>query len=277
MKSFLDTKYNIMNIGVDVLSREKFLELIKNNIENSKKTVVYTPYSEFIYKAQVDKSFQEVLNSATINIADGVFIQIASIYYESVKKSKSQFVNFMKLIAVIFQMIAKKVDRTVVFPELLSGSHEIHKICKLAEENKYSVYLLGGAQNVVYIAGQNLQKEFPNLNIVGKQEPRAFSPDDKAIINDINDKKPDILLVCLGAQKQEKWVYKYKDKLNTKVMVCLGGTFDYVSGKRKLQSKWWSDRGLNWLHRLLSEPIRIKRQAVILKLLWLLAGEKINK
>lgn len=270
----LSQKYDVMGVNIDVLDRSKFTEIIERNIEKDQKTVIYTPYSEFIYRAQIDKSFKDILNSANINIADGVFIQIASLYYETMVKTRFTIINFIKLLFLILKMIARKVDRTIIFPELLSGSSEIKTISKLSQEKDYSVYLLGGMQNVVYVASQNLKSEFPNLNVVRKQVGRAFSADDKQIFKDIDEFNPDILLVCFGGQKQERWVYKYRDQLHAKIIICLGGTFDYVSGKKKLQSKWWSDRGLNWLHRLISEPMRWRRQIVIFKLLWLLAKEK---
>lgn len=267
-------KYKIIDVSIDVLTRAQFIEKIDTRIAESKKTIIFTPYSEFIYKAHIDETFRNILNSADINIADGVFVQIASLYYETVKKSSNSVINYIKILSLIIRMILRKIDRTIIFPELLSGSNEIKTLCKLAEEKNYSIYMIGGEQNVVYNAAQSLLKEFPGLKVVGKQVGKAFSSDDKKLLQDIKAKKPDMLFVCYGGQKQERWINYFKDQLNAKVIIGLGGTFDYVSGKRKLQSKWWSDRGLNWLHRLISEPVRWRRQIVIFKLLWILAKSK---
>ncbi|MEI7604262.1 MAG: WecB/TagA/CpsF family glycosyltransferase [bacterium] len=273
MSHFIDKKYNILGVEVDVLTKDAFLGKLKNSIDNNTKEVVFTPYSEFIYKACIDEDFKTILNSSDINIADGVFIQIASVYLETVKKSNVRIINYILILFLILKMILRKVDRSIIFPELLSGSTEVKSICKLAEENGYDIYLVGGSQNVAYVAAQNIRKEYPNIIISGIQSGSAFSADDKALLNKLNRAKPKILLLCYGAQKQEKWVYKYKLQIPANITICLGGTFDYLSGKRKLQSNWWSERGLNWLHRLITEPIRWKRQIVIFKLLWILAGK----
>ena len=270
----LGSKYNILGVDIDILTRELFLKQIKEKIIANHKVVVFTPYSEFIYSANTDEAFRLVLNSSDINIADGVFMQIASIYLESPKKSNIKIINFFKILTIIIKMILRKVDRAIVFPELLSGSNEIRSICAMAEKQNFSIYMIGGIQNVVYRAAQELKKEFPQLNIVGTQQGQAFSPDDKKLLLDIKDKRPNILVVCYGSQKQEKWINEYRNELNANLIIGMGGTFDYLSGKKKLQSKWWSDRGLNWLHRLISEPTRWKRQSVIFKLLWILAGVK---
>ena len=271
MTQITKPKYNVLGVEVNILTRSMFLSIIKESISNNNKITIYTPYSEFIYKACLDRKFREILNSSDINIADGVFVQIVSIYNEYTNKSKYTIINFFKLIIIILKMILRKIDRTIIFPELLSGSNEVKNICNVAQENKFSIYLVGGSQNVVYKAAQNITKEFPNINILGLQSSRAYTADDQSLIDDINQKAPDILFLCYGGQKQERWIYDYKTQIHAKVIIGLGGTFDYLSGKKKLQSKWWSDRGLNWLHRLISEPTRLKRQYVIIKLLWILA------
>ena len=72
-------KYKIIDVDINVLNREKFISILKDTIDSNSKRIIYTPYSEFFYRAHVDKHFREILNSSDVNIADGVFIQIASI------------------------------------------------------------------------------------------------------------------------------------------------------------------------------------------------------
>ena len=277
MTNFLNEQYYILGVKMDVITREILLEKIDKAVENKKNLVIFTPYSEYIYRAQIEETFKNVLNAADLSTADGVFIQIASIYYESVKKTRSQVINYFKLLGLCIRMVTKHIDRGIVFPELLSGSAEVQSIAENAELMGHSVYLVGGAQNVVYVAAQKLKQKYPTLNIVGTQVGTAYSADDKYLFEDISVKKPDVLMVCYGSQKEERWVIEFKEKIHAKVIIGLGGTFDYVSEKRKLQSQWWSDHGLNWLHRLISEPVRWRRQIIIFRLLWILAGVTENK
>ena len=276
MSDFIGTKYKILGVNVDVMDQNLLTQTIKSKIQAKQKTVIFTPYSEFIYRATVDPRFLNTLNSADISLADGVFIQIASLYYETVNKTNSQLLNFIKIIFLCVGMVARRINRAIVFPQLLSGSTEVFTISDFAEKNNFSIGMIGGSQNVVYRAAQNLEKQYPELRISVKLAGRAFSVDDKKTLDEIDFKKPDILFVCYGAQKQEKWIYEFKDKINANVIIGLGGTFDYLSGKKKLQSAWWSDHGLNWLHRLISDPWRINRQTAIFKVMWKLAAEKTN-
>jgi len=78
-------------------------------------------------------------------------------------------------------------------------------------------------------------------------------------INDINEKKPDVVFVCLGVPKQEKWIYKNKDNLNAKVLMGLGGGLDVFAGEVKRAPQVYQKLNIEWLYRLCKEPKRIGR------------------
>jgi N-acetylglucosaminyldiphosphoundecaprenol N-acetyl-beta-D-mannosaminyltransferase len=82
---------------------------------------------------------------------------------------------------------------------------------------------------------------------------------EKEIISDINEKNPDVIFVCLGVPKQEKWIYKNAPNLNAKVLMGLGGSLDVFSGKTKRAPVFYQKLGIEWLYRLVKEPKRFIR------------------
>ena len=83
--------------------------------------------------------------------------------------------------------------------------------------------------------------------------------EEKKIIADINEKKPDGLFVCLGSPKQEKWIYEHKDELNVKVCLGVGGTLDVISGQSERAQEFYIKHNIEWLYRIMKEPKRFKR------------------
>ncbi len=89
----------------------------------------------------------------------------------------------------------------------------------------------------------------------------------------INESGADMLLVAYGAPKQDKWIYRNREKLPTvRVAIGVGGSFDFVTGKSIRAPRWVQNLGLEWLHRLLKEPWRWRRMLAlprfVLRVLW---------
>ena len=88
------------------------------------------------------------------------------------------------------------------------------------------------------------------------------------ILKKINVFEPDVLLVAYGAPWQEKWIWANKDQIQTKVVMGVGGAFDYLTGRAKMPPEWVNKWGLEWLWRLLHEPWRWRRQLALLRFVW---------
>lgn len=95
------------------------------------------------------------------------------------------------------------------------------------------------------------------------------------IIKKINNYKPDILLVAYGAPWQEKWLWNNRSMLNAKILMGVGGAFDYLTGKSMLPPIWVEQAGLEWLWRLVNEPWRWRRQINLVKFVYLVLCERI--
>ncbi len=186
---------------------------------------VFTPNPEIIMLAQKDKRLKEILNSADLTLADGIGVVIAS-----------------------------RLLRNPL-PERVAG---FDFVCRLFDSGR-SFYLFGAKPGIAEEAAKRLRER--GVKVVGTHH--GYFEDDGEIIADINEKKPDILLVCLGAPKQEKWIADNKDKLSVSLCLGVGGTLDVLSGNAKRAPLFFQKCGLEWLYRAVCQPSRLFRLAAL--------------
>lgn len=169
--------------------------------------------------------------------------------------------------------------------EKISGSDLVWDLAKFAADNNLSIYLLGGFDDTAQLAASRLKEQgikncgrsllYPNFQFDVLYSNK--NPNDPTIVNDIKKAAPDILLVAYGPIKQERWINSNLPNLpvhpvksgeagssetkfnGVKLVVGLGGTFDYLAGKRPNPPKFMRAMGLEWLWRLFTQPWRIKR------------------
>lgn len=105
------------------------------------------------------------------------------------------------------------------------------------------------------------------MNIVGTYSPSyGFEKNEDEIdkiIRIINESKPDILAVGLGAPKQEKFLYNYRDQLKVPISLAIGASIDFEAGNIKRAPKWMQKSGLEWFYRLCKEPKRMFKRYII--------------
>jgi N-acetylglucosaminyldiphosphoundecaprenol N-acetyl-beta-D-mannosaminyltransferase len=126
------------------------------------------------------------------------------------------------------------------------------------------VYLLGAAPGVAERAAANIHKRWPAVTVVGQYSPPlGFEKDameNGAILARIHEAQPDVLVVGLGAPKQELWVSTHQKEIAAPVALCVGATIDFLAGEKRRAPRWAQRIGLEWLHRLASEPKRLARR-----------------
>jgi len=122
------------------------------------------------------------------------------------------------------------------------------------------------AELVEFIA-EKMKDKYGDLDIVGTYSPSyGFEKNQNEIdriIEMINKVKPDILVVGLGAPKQEKFIFQYKEQLNVPVSLAIGATIDFEAGNITRAPKWMQKNGLEWFYRLCKEPKRMYRRYLI--------------
>jgi N-acetylglucosaminyldiphosphoundecaprenol N-acetyl-beta-D-mannosaminyltransferase len=132
--------------------------------------------------------------------------------------------------------------------------------------SKLRVFLLGAATGVAAKAAENMKARWPNVETVGVYSPPMGFEKDEAESNYILGRivlcRPDVVIVGLGAPKQELWVHKYRDQIQANAALCVGATIDFLAGEKKRAPVWMQRTGIEWLHRMCSEPKRlVKRYA----------------
>ncbi|MEO7035155.1 MAG: WecB/TagA/CpsF family glycosyltransferase [Polyangiaceae bacterium] len=147
------------------------------------------------------------------------------------------------------------------FPAKVSGSDLIMPLMRRAAERGHRVYFLGGAAGAAELAQQKMLEELPSLKIVGTDGARVDvngAADVQApILARIRVAQPDLLLVALGAPKQEIWSHEHRAQLGSAVAIGVGASLDFIAGAQRRAPKWMSDSGLEWAYRLAQDPRRM--------------------
>ena len=144
------------------------------------------------------------------------------------------------------------------------------------------VLFFGSSERVLELIKARTAKEYPNLDVITYSPPykETFSEDEsKAMVEFINNAKPDLMWVGMTAPKQEKWTYSHWSELAVDCHVgTIGAVFDFYAGTKKRAPLWWQQHGIEWLYRLIKEPRRMWRRYVIgnVKFLAYMIGERID-
>lgn len=224
-------RIKFMNTDIDNLTMAETLNEIEKLIQKKNCSYVVTPNVDHIVRLEKDEELQKVYKNASLILTDGKPLIWISKWYKTPIKEK------------------------------ISGSDLFPRVCQLAANKNYTMYLLGAAEGVVDTAARNLMKKYPGLNIVGTYSPPfGFEKNEQEmnkIKTQIQDVHPDILIVGLGCPKQEKFMYYHCKELGVPISFGLGASIDFEAGNIKRAPKWMSNHGLEWLYRFSKEPKRL--------------------
>ena len=150
-------------------------------------------------------------------------------------------------------------------PERVPGSDLVPALFTAIKSNQpVNVYLLGAGPGVAERAATRIEKRWPTVRICGSYSPPLGFEKDAAenarILNRIAKAKPDLLIVGLGAPKQELWVHQHRQQISAAAALCVGATIDFLAGEKNRAPEWMRGVGLEWLHRVLSEPRRLAKR-----------------
>ena len=145
-------------------------------------------------------------------------------------------------------------------PERVAGSDLVPSVFAAAQK-PLRVFLLGAAPGIADEAGRRIEREWQGVKVVGVYSPpMGFEHDaeeNARIFAMMQEAAPDLVVVGLGAPRQELWVHKHQRELPAKVAICAGATIDFLSGHRRRSPIWMQRFGLEWLHRVCTEPRRL--------------------
>ncbi len=165
-------------------------------------------------------------------------------------------------------------------PERVTGADFIPHLIETCSQCNKSVFLLGGEKGIAQQAAEILKNRYPNLRILGTASPAIHvtgealeyaDEEDHHIVNTLNHASPDLLIVALGNPKQEVWFQRICHRLNVPLTIGGGGTIDFMAQKTKRAPSWMQKWGLEWIHRLFSDPKRLWKRYLmdLFKFAWL--------
>lgn len=243
----------VLDIPFADTTLEKSTDFILQTIKEEKKGYVCTPNPEMLLEAKQNESFKYVLQNSLLNIPDGIGVLWAATHIH--QKS-----NALKALFTL-PLIAIKPDYfKQVLGQRVTGVDLVQSLLKKAAHNDIRCFFLGAKPGIAQKAADKMEKKYPGLSIVGTYAGSPAPAEQKKIITIINKARPDILFVAYGAPSQEQWIAQALPSLTTvSVALGIGGTFDFIAGKRKRSPRWMQKIGLEWLYRLIQEPSRWKR------------------
>lgn len=233
-----------MGVSFDNVTMEEALSRAQELLSTSEPSYCVTPNSEIVYVAMEDNSLQSILNSADLVLPDGGGVVLASKILKTPLKEKVAGVDFAT--------------------ELLGI---------LAREGK-RLYLLGAKPGIAELAAQKMLALQPELQICGMHD--GYFKEDREVLDLINSEAPDVLFVCLGAPRQERFMAEHLHDLNVRLMIGLGGSLDSFAGTVKRAPKWMIRMNLEWLYRLIKEPRRFGRMLRLPKFLFAVIQKRIH-
>jgi N-acetylglucosaminyldiphosphoundecaprenol N-acetyl-beta-D-mannosaminyltransferase len=235
---------DVLGVGFDDVTIDEAVLLALDRINNRRGAYVVTPNPEIVWQCRKDPALKKAVEGAALVLPDGIGIVYGARILGRPLKGKVAGIDF-----------ASKLMQA------LAGSGK-------------SVFLFGAKPGVAEQAAENLQNTYKGLVVAGTAD--GYFKDDGPVIDWINTAKPDFLMVCLGAGKQESWMASNEEKLDVGLMAGLGGSLDVFAGVVRRAPRSWQKLHLEWLHRLFNEPRRITRMIKLPLFLFAVIGRRIG-
>ncbi|CAG7635365.1 N-acetylglucosaminyldiphosphoundecaprenol N-acetyl-beta-D-mannosaminyltransferase [Paenibacillus solanacearum] len=227
----------IMNVPFSKWTFVQTLEHLSDMLEHASHRPhpyhLITANPEIVMKYQTDSELRTIMDEADLITPDGSGIVLASRWQGD--------------------PIAERVTGC----DLLIG------LLEQGNRQGWSFYFLGADEHTSQLAVDKITAQYSRVRIAGRHHGFFQAGEEDTIIADIAAAQPDVLVVALGAPAAEKWIYRHRAQLNAKMAFGVGGSLDIIAGKVKRAPLLWQRLHLEWLHRLLLQPSRWRRQLIL--------------
>src|SRR5437867_462847 len=267
--------FELLGVRFHALTRREAAQAIAKLAVADGKSYVVKPYSEFMPRAVRDAHTREILNGATLCLADGIGILWGAHYLALPGGHLRALAQLpFSLASLVFYPTAARRP----LPEAMAGVDLTWEMLSELAQANATVFLLGGREYELSRARKRIEERLPDLNIVGARQGHfdVAGPENEAVINEINGASPNALLVAMGFPLQERWIADNLTHLNVNVAIAEGGSFSFISGATRRAPPWMRRSGLEWLFRLLRQPFRLRRQLAIPTFVWLIVQERLR-
>ena len=233
-------KLKLLNSYITIGSFKQIVDYIFFIADQYSSSYVCVCNVHMIIEAKIKPDFNNVLNNADIVTADGMPVA--------------------KVLSYQYNINQPRIAGMDLLPEL---------VFQCAKRDK-SIFFYGSSKDILAKIRLKIEKKYSDLRVDFYSPPfRLLNIDEqKKVVNDINKFKPDFVFVCLGCPKQENWMYKHKNLINS-CMIGFGGAFNVYSGLQKRAPNWMIKNSLEWLFRLYLEPLRLFRRYFVTNILFI--------
>ncbi len=234
--SALQKRLKLGEVPIDVLTFGGALEAIEQLVEARKGGYVVTPNIDHVVLADDNLAFRASYASAALSLVDG------------------------QPLVWVSRLLGQQL------PEKISGADLILPLMELSAKKSWRVYFMGAGPGVAEKAAEEVHRRYGTL-VVGCDAPKVSvdpaASENLAAIAKIQAAKPDVLLVALGAPKQEIWMHRCAAAYAPAIAFGIGAGLDFIAGTVRRAPKWMSSNGLEWAYRLSREPKRMWRRYLI--------------
>lgn len=235
-------KIRLFNIDIDQLTMLETVDKISHWIRSDEvhNHYVVTPNVDHIVNLHSNPQFKNAYAGASLIVADGRPVVLAS---KLLGKSLPEVVPGSDLVPAIFDYFQSQQNQVL------------------------RVFLLGAMPGVAEKARENIHRQWPNVQVVGIFSPNfgfeKSAEQSLQICQMVSASKSDVVVFGVGAPKQELWSKQYAHQLNAKVILCVGATIDFLAGEKARAPVWVRNIGMEWLHRMMTEPKRLAKRYMV--------------
>ncbi|MBQ7792615.1 MAG: WecB/TagA/CpsF family glycosyltransferase [Clostridia bacterium] len=225
---------DVLGARISNATIDEVVDCVTARIREQKNTVVYTPNSEIIEQFRKEEALLNLLNSADILTADGIGVVYGAKILGTPLKGRA------------------------------AGYDIACKLLEVGAKEGLRFFLFGSREEVCHLAKENLEKKYPGIRIVGTQNGFFKEP----VGEKIAETNPDVVFVCLGAKKQEQWIFDNKHLFSGTAFLGIGGSMDVFAGVVKRAPNLFIKLNLEWFYRLIKQPSRFVRMLALPRFLW---------
>jgi N-acetylglucosaminyldiphosphoundecaprenol N-acetyl-beta-D-mannosaminyltransferase len=222
---------DLLGVPVAMVDYDRAIEVMDELVATRRRGYVCAAPVHALMEARRDPEMLEVLRGSTLVVPDGMPLVWAA------------------------NALGEDLHDRVYGPELML------RYSDRCVERGHRVWLYGGRdQGTLVQLALSMRRRHPGIQIVGGYSPpfRALTDEEEnALVEQINDARPDVLWVGIGVPKQEKWMARMRDRLEVPVMCGVGAAFDFHAGRISMAPRWMQERGLEWIYRIAQEPKRL--------------------
>ena len=223
-------KIKFLGVRIDNLTMAEASAQIVSMAKAATPSQVCFVNADCVNTAVVDQHYRNTLTSAQLVLADGIGVRLAG--------------------SILNQNVRENVNGTDMLPHL----------CEAVEASSLGLYLMGGRPGVAEAAAAWMTDHYPHLKISGFHHGYFTELEQPEVVAEIKASGASVLLVALGAPRQDKWIAMHQQELGVKVAIGVGGLLDFYSGRIQRAPVWMRELGMEWFYRFSQEPRRMWRR-----------------